>query len=113
MSKRGDRELEAPGNWDYESAERRSPARPARVVVSVAFPRDDFEQVAKCAEIQGMRTSEFIRVAALDRATAHAGVTTFSWSGGTAGTFVVAAPLWPSTLVSAKVSQEDKESVTT
>ena len=42
MSKRGDRELEAPGNWDYESAERRSPARPARVVVSVAFPRDDF-----------------------------------------------------------------------
>ena len=59
-------ELQNPDNWDLEHAEKAAPAaRKARAVVSVAFPGEDFESVAKMAERLGMKTSEFIRVVTL------------------------------------------------
>jgi hypothetical protein len=60
------RELEDHEAW--EEGERREPVRAPRAVVSVAFSRADFETVSKAAAERKMKTSEFIRTAALDRA---------------------------------------------
>lgn len=50
--------------WEFERGER--PAiQPARAIVSVAFSRADLAKVADEARRQGMKTSEFIRTAAL------------------------------------------------
>ncbi|MBI4493224.1 MAG: hypothetical protein HY690_10585 [Chloroflexi bacterium] len=57
----------------------------ARVVVSVAFSRRDFERVAECAEKMGMRTSEFVREAALDRALCQSLVVRLSSFSGSPG----------------------------
>ena len=61
-------ELQNPDNWDFEKAEAKPGVKRGRAVVSVAFSRDDFERVAEFAEAFGMKVSEFIRGAALDRA---------------------------------------------
>ena len=113
MQEREDHDLEEPSSWDYERAEKRPSAKPDRAVVSVAFSRKDFERVAGYAERSGMRTSEFIRRAALDQARAGAKITEFSFLGGTSGTLFVEKPFEPSTLVFARVSLEEDELVTT
>jgi hypothetical protein len=61
------RELQDPETWDTAAGEILPPVKSARAVVSVAFPRDDFARVSEYAQRQGMKTSEFIRAAALDR----------------------------------------------
>jgi len=58
-------ELQDPSTWADEG-EIRPPVKRSRAVVSVAFARDDFQQVSDYATQLGMRTSEFIRKAALD-----------------------------------------------
>lgn len=63
-----ERELQNPENWDFEKADVRPGVKKSRAVVSVAFTREDFELVARAAEEFGMKVSEFIRAAALDRA---------------------------------------------
>jgi hypothetical protein len=62
-------DLESPETWAFESAVRRAGNKAARAVVSVAFPREDFELVSRVAEQQGQKTSEFIRGAAIEKAT--------------------------------------------
>lgn len=62
------RDLESEENWDFDQAEVHPPAKRNRAVVSVAFPRPAFEQVSRAAEIAGARVSEFIREAALEKA---------------------------------------------
>jgi hypothetical protein len=64
-------DLEQAETWDFDKAELHPPSKGNRVVVSVAFPRPGFAQVEKCAEHLGMRVSEFIREAALEKATRH------------------------------------------
>jgi hypothetical protein len=61
------RELEDPETWDMTGGEVLPPVKTARAVVSVAFPREDFARVSEYARRQGMKTSEFVRKAALDR----------------------------------------------
>ena len=81
--------LEAAEDWDLDNTEAVRRTKPIRAVVSVAFKREDFEVVAEHAEQLGMRTSEFIRKAALEKAlpvSAPANVNSF---GGTVGTYVV------------------------
>lgn len=68
MSERERRDLEDPDNWDFENAEEALPIKSPRAVVSVSFPRADFETVVRAARAAGERTSEFIRAAALQRA---------------------------------------------
>lgn len=80
----GDREfeeLQEPGNWDFQRAEKRPGVRKPRAVVSVAFSREDFERVSQYAENVGTKTSEFIREAALARVA----------SQGARGTIVLAS----------------------
>ncbi len=68
MNSEDEHHLEDPDNWDYDRAERRPGVIGAQAVVSVTFGREDLDIVTQCAEALGMRTSEFIRQAALERA---------------------------------------------
>jgi hypothetical protein len=60
-------ELQDPRNWEDTDDEIRPPVKAPRAVVSVAFARDDFLRVTEQARRLGMKTSEFIRKAALDQ----------------------------------------------
>ena len=66
-----DHDLQDMSQWDHERAEERGPSKGARAVVSVALAREDFDRITQCAQREGMRTSEFIRQAALDRVAQH------------------------------------------
>lgn len=63
-----DEELQDPQQWDFEHAKKRRGVKRSRAVVSVALSRQDYDRVVDAAEQQGMRTSEFIRNAALEQA---------------------------------------------
>ena len=67
MDERTLNEPRDPGQWDDQAAEVRPPVNNPRAVVSVAFTREDFNRVSQHARALGMKTSEFIRKAALDR----------------------------------------------
>jgi hypothetical protein len=83
MSKEHELELEKPDMWDFERHEVREPVKASRVVVSVAFRRDNFEQVSRYAERIGQKTSEFIREAAIEKTTGHAMAALVYGSGST------------------------------
>jgi hypothetical protein len=68
MKNKNDSELERLDTWDTDNVEVRQPQKPSRVVFSVAFKRDDFDLILKYAEFCGMKTSEFIREAAIEKA---------------------------------------------
>ena len=99
MSEKDMSQLEQADNWDYENAERRPAVKKSRVIVSVAFPRADFERVAEYAERMAKRTSEFIREAALERATLESAVTGFYWTSGSPGYVLFTNQLPPTTIV--------------
>jgi hypothetical protein len=63
-----ERSLEQAEEWDFENAEVEQPRKRSRTVVSVAFSRADFEEVAAGAERMQVTTSEFIRTAAIEAA---------------------------------------------
>lgn len=67
MSNTHDSELENLDSWDVEHAQLRPPVKPSRLVVSVSFPRKDFEQISKHAELIGKKISQFIRDAAIEK----------------------------------------------
>jgi hypothetical protein len=69
MKKKKYSELEKLETWDTNKVEVKKPAKPARVVFSVAFKRDDFNLISKYAEFCGMKTSRFISEAAIEKAT--------------------------------------------
>jgi hypothetical protein len=68
MSKEELQELQSPETWEDAGEVVRPTTKPPRAVVSVAFSREDFEAIADHAKKRGMKTSEFIRRAALDMA---------------------------------------------
>lgn len=101
-------DLEKPDNWDFDNAVEHPPVKGRRAVVSVAFPRDDFQLVSGTAEQLGMKTSEFIRKAAVEKASVSAEILSFAWIGGTAGQVVFSGDFVPSTRVySEPLSGED------
>jgi hypothetical protein len=63
-----DDELEGAEMWDFESAKGKKPIAGRRTVVSVAFHADEFAVVSRAAQNSQMRLSEFIRFAALEKA---------------------------------------------
>jgi len=62
------KDIESESNWELDSAEVRPAVQNRRVVVSVAVTSTDFEQIASAARSAQMKTSEFMREAALDKA---------------------------------------------
>ena len=81
MGKESEAQWERPDTWDYERPEIRQPVKAPRVVLSVAFRRDDFERVSVYAERMGKRTSEFVREAAIEKASGRAAGTLVYGSG--------------------------------
>jgi hypothetical protein len=78
----------ADDEWDFENAEKREPARRPRAVVSVAYPREDFELVEQRARKLGKKLSEFIREASLARARAPEPITpVITFGGMSSGSF--------------------------
>jgi len=96
MRKEHERELEKAEFWDFEQPEVREPVKASRVVVSVAFRRDDFVPVSECAERSGKKISEFIREAAIEKATGR-GAWVLIYGGGNAGTLWSAEHVSPIT----------------
>jgi hypothetical protein len=72
--------IEDEETWDFDSATIHPPSKSARAIVPVAFGSGDFEQVAEYARKHGMKLSEFIRRAALDRIAAERAATRSSAS---------------------------------
>src|SRR5215217_7345095 len=64
------KELQDPNTWQDMEDDKRPPVKPSRVIVSVAFPRSDFDLVSEAADEHGMKMSEFVRNAAIERARA-------------------------------------------
>ena len=85
MREEHEHELEKAESWDFEQPEVREPVKASRVVVSVAFRRDDFVPVSECAERSGKRISEFIREAAIEKATGR-GAGVLVYGSGSTGT---------------------------
>ena len=107
------RDLEDPENWDYEKAERHTGTRPARVVVSVAFRREDFKLVAETAERVGMTTSGYIREAALDKAVHEEALTRVaSFSGSLGASVYTREPLAVTRVSGSRVTTNVEEALT-
>lgn len=105
------RDLQEPGSWDDDRAERRSGLKTARAVVSVAFARQDFERVSEAARVSGMRTSEFIRQAALREASEQQGVA-FVLRGYSPDLVFYTARLLPRTRVSGPFAEVKRKVLT-
>jgi hypothetical protein len=82
-----ERELQDPGNWDWDKAEVSGPLKTQRTIVSVAFPRKEFMFVATCARKLGLPVSAFIRNAAIEKAQTQAAVWLVTWTSGNRGQF--------------------------
>ncbi len=76
------RELQDPENWEDLDNSQRTPVRAPRAVVSVSMSREELGKVSEAARHHEMKTSEFIRHAALVCAApvAQPGMTTFKVS---------------------------------
>jgi hypothetical protein len=73
-----DAELQDPNQWELDQAkEIETTGRKPRAVVSVAFDGSDFATVSNAARLAGMKVSQFIREAALERATLPTQFVTF------------------------------------
>jgi hypothetical protein len=72
--------LQNSDNWDWEAAESKRGNRKHRAVVSVAFTREDFEQIGLYAESVGQSVSALIREAVLEKVNGAGALVTFSYS---------------------------------
>ena len=70
-------------NWDMNKPTKSGPIKNRRTVVSVSFPSSDFQVVAAAANEAGLTTSQFIREAALAKASPVYAEAVVSWAGGT------------------------------
>ena len=68
-----------------------------RAIVSVAFPRADFNRVTQHAAQANKKTSEFIREAALHATAGHGGEVKFSLTTGSAATIIMSSNVPAST----------------
>jgi hypothetical protein len=107
------RDLENSENWDLDNAEKHAGSKSARVVVSVAFRRDDFVHVTQGAERAGMRTSEYIREAALEKAKHEEGMARVgSFSGSLGSSVYTREPLAVTRVSGPRVSTNVPEPLT-
>ena len=112
MSEDKELDLQDESTWDYDRAEIRPASKSNRVVVSVAFARQDFQRVGEYAESVNMKTSEFIRTAALAKISKPAEASGFSCSASNAGIILSASHIGTTTQVRSAASR-DEQAVTT
>lgn len=106
MEKKPEKDLENPESWDYDNLETKEPVKSPRVVVSVAFPREDFITVSQCAERLGKKTSEFIREVALEKAK-NRGVEITVYDYGSTGSLWFERNLPSSTRVNTLITEQE------
>ena len=102
-------ELQDPDTWEDGGIVRPAVKSP-RAIVSVAFSREDFDNVAAYAERHGMKTSEFIRRAALERTSPNERGTVVSATGGVQTSY--AAISLPRTTIEVKTPLRKESAVT-
>lgn len=100
MKNNNDSELEKLETWDTNQVETRQPQKSSRVVFSVAFSRDDFNQISKHAELIGKKTSEFIREAVIEKISIQGNQIISVNSYGSLGTIWTVEQTPPITMVS-------------
>lgn len=83
MTEKQNTDLEDSRNWDLDNPTKSRPVKNRRTVVSVSFPSRDFQVVAAAAEEVGITTSQFIREAAIAKASPGYAEAVVSWAGGT------------------------------
>ncbi len=98
--------LEDAETWAFEKAEMQPPVKGRRAVVSVAFPREEFDLVDECAERSGMKLSEFIRKAALSRVSNRSALAAPPVISGSSGLVIITPGLASTTQASVGVAQE-------
>ena len=84
MAERETADVEDSQNWDLENPVKAGPVKNRRTVVSVSFPSSALQVVAAAADEAGLSTSQFIREAALAKASPAYVEAAMSWAGGTA-----------------------------
>ena len=60
--------LEEAQCWDFDNPVKSGPAKDRRTIVSVSFTSSDFQVVSTAAHESGLSASQFIREAAVDKA---------------------------------------------
>lgn len=88
-------ELQDPDTWEDDEDPIRPAVKSPRAIVSVAFAREDFENVADFAEQNGMKISEFIRRAALERISPNGRAAVESVTGGVQTSYATISPHRP------------------
>jgi hypothetical protein len=68
MDHRDDDEIEFEADWDFDNAVVVNPVSAPGAVVSVRFTADEFEQVARQSAAEGIKLTDYIRQAAVQRA---------------------------------------------
>lgn len=106
MTTKSDTDLGNAEEWDFERAELSKPTQSGRTVVSVSVSRDDFDQLSSYAERIGMRTSEFIRRAALAHVRRPARVAFVFSASGSGGSMIFTSAPVAKTAVWGQVNQE-------
>src|SRR5688500_8727314 len=99
-------QLDDPEEWDFERAELAKPVQSGRTVVSVSISKDDFGRLSTYAERLGMRTSEFIRRAALAYVQKPARESIVYSAGGSGGSVIFTSAPIAKTDVWGQVNQE-------
>lgn len=109
MGNTNDSELEKLDSWDVEQAQVRPPVKPSRLVVSVSFPRKEFEQISKHAELVDKKISQFIRDAAIEKTLPQRDFLLLSSFSGSLGASWLTEQLPTFTIVSGHESQHLQE----
>lgn len=112
MRKDYESELENPDTWDTNKSEVRQPVKSQRVVFSVSFHRDDFDLVSKYAELCGKKTSEFIREAAIEKASEKGELAQIVFRGGSQGMLFIMDQIPANTFSDSPLKQEPDPSFT-
>lgn len=71
-------------NWDLDNPVKSGPVKNRRTVVSVSFPSSALQVVAGAAGEAGVSTSQFIREAAIAKASPTYADIVISWAGASA-----------------------------
>lgn len=103
MTQRETEDLEDSQSWDLDNPVKSGPVKNRRTVVSVSLPSSVYQIVAAAAEEAGLSTSQFIREAAIAKASPAYAESVISWAGCTDP---VVAHLYPSCTTLAQASVE-------
>ena len=100
-------ELQSPDNWEFDAGVLHRASKKRRTVVSVAFPNEDLQLVSAYAERIGVKVSVMIREAAIEKASS-VNETSWSWAGGSSGSYFMPSGTDNFTHVSVGVTVEEE-----